>query len=64
MKNKILNNIKKELEQSDSFFDNEINIVMDVISNNLDKYFDKTNNISQLEKIKKVILKKVGNKEC
>lgn len=64
MKNKILNNIKKELEQSDSFFDNEINIVIDVISNNLDKYLDKTNNVSQLEKIKKLILKKVGNKEC
>lgn len=45
------------MEQSDSFFDNEINIVMNVISNSLGKYLDKTNNVSQLEKNKKSNIK-------
>lgn len=52
MKNKILNKVKKELEESDSFFDNEINIVMDILSNNLNKYLEKEIEKNNIKKIK------------
>ncbi len=38
MKDKFLKKIRNELDYSNSFFDGEINIVIDIISKNIDKY--------------------------
>ena len=38
MKEKFLRKIRKELDYSNSFFDGEINIVIDIVSKNIDKY--------------------------
>lgn len=60
MKEKFLKRIRNELDYSNSFFDGEINIVIDIVSKNIDKYVkeDKTYK-SQLnifiENIKKLI---------
>lgn len=38
MKDKFLKKIRNELDYSNSFFDSEINIVIDIVSKNIDKY--------------------------
>ena len=38
MKEKFLKRIRNELDYSNSFFDGEINIVIDIVSKNIDKY--------------------------
>lgn len=40
MKNKILKDLRKGLDETDSFFDGEIDIFIKVASNVLDKYID------------------------
>lgn len=60
MKNKLLKKIRDELDYSNSFFDGEINIVIDIISKNIDKYVKdnktyKTRLDLLIEKVKKLI---------
>lgn len=60
MKNKLLKKIRDELDYSNSFFDGEINIVIDIISKNIDKYVKdnktyKTRLDLLIEKINKLI---------
>lgn len=60
MKNKLLKKIRDELDYSYSFFDGEINIVIDIISKNIDKYVKdnktyKTRLDLLIEKVKKLI---------
>lgn len=55
MKNKFLKDLRKELDETDSFFDGEIDIFIKVASKVLDKYIDtnKTkNSLFANEKIK------------
>ena len=40
MKNKLLKDLRKRLDEPDSFFDGEIDIFINVASNVLDKYID------------------------
>lgn len=53
MKNKILKKVKKELELSDSFFDYEIEIIINIVSKILNKYIKETKKINLIEFIKK-----------
>ena len=60
MKNILLKKIRDELDYSNSFFDGEINIVIDIISKNIDKYVKdnktyKTRLDLLIEKVKKLI---------
>ena len=60
MKEKFLRKIRNELDYSNSFFDGEINIVIDIISKNIDKYVKdnktyKTSLDLLIEKVKKLI---------
>lgn len=60
LKNKLLKKIRDELDYSNSFFDGEINIVIDIISKNIDKYVKdnktyKTRLDLLIEKVKKLI---------
>lgn len=60
MKEKFLRKIRNELDYSNSFFDGEINIVIDIISKNIDKYVKdnktyKTRLDLLIEKVKKLI---------
>lgn len=60
MKEKFLKKIRNELDYSNSFFDGEINIVIDIVSKNIDKYVkeDKTYKTKInlfMENIKKII---------
>ena len=64
MKEKFLKKVRYELDYSNSFFEGEINIVIDIVSKNIDKYIkeDKTfktklnmfmENINKLIKLKR-----------
>lgn len=54
MKNKIIKKVKKELELSDSFFDNEIEIIINIVSKTLNKYIKADNKkINLIKFIKK-----------
>lgn len=55
MKNKIIKKVKKELELSDSFFDHEIEIIINIVSKVLDKYIKENDKkINLIEFIKKL----------
>ena len=68
MKDKFLKKIRNELDYSNSFFDGEINIVIDIISKNIDKYVKENKTYKTkldlfFENIKKQIkLKRSDNK--
>lgn len=60
MKDKFLKKIRNELDYSNSFFDGEINIVIDIVSKNIDKYVKdnktyKTKIDLFIENVKKII---------
>ena len=60
MKEKFLKNIRNELDYSNSFFDGEINIVIDIVSKNIDKYIKEDNTYKTklnilIENIKRLI---------
>lgn len=53
MKEKIINKVKKELDESDSFFFNETELIIQILSDTLDKYLVNNDNSKNIiEKIK------------
>ena len=55
MKNKIIKKVTKELELSDSFFDHEIEIIINIVSKVLEKYIKENDKkINLIEFIKKL----------
>ena len=60
MKTSFLKKIRNELDYSNSFFDGEINIVIDIVSRNIDKYVKEDNTYKTkinifLENVKRLI---------
>lgn len=60
MKKSFLKKIRNELDYSNSFFDGEINIVIDIVSRNIDKYVKEDNTYKTkinifLENVKRLI---------
>lgn len=53
MKEKIINKVKKELDKSDSFFFNETELIIQILSDTLDKYLVNNDNSKNIiEEIK------------
>jgi len=60
LKKSFLKKIRNELDYSNSFFDGEINIVIDIVSRNIDKYVKEDNTYKTkinifLENVKRLI---------
>lgn len=67
MKESFLKNIRNELDYSNSFFEGEINILIDIVSKNIDKYVKENKTYKTkidlfIDNIKNLKLKRSGNK--